>query len=80
MEGNFCINDCKEEKRGQSREGATIVSSSLPDRRCFEKEGASAVGEVGQEDPIVGSGEKEATEGMLVTGEKNEVMGAEGSN
>ena len=28
----------------------------------------------------MGSGEDEATEGMLVAGGKNEVMGAEGSN
>ena len=79
MEGNSCINDCREEERGQSREGAMIESSSSPDWRCFEEEGASAVGEAGQEDPIVGS-EEEVTKETLVAGGKNKVMGAEGSN
>ena len=80
VDGNSCIKDRREEERGQSREGATIESSSSPDRRRFVEEGASAVGEAGREDPIVRSGEDEATEGMLVAGGKNEVMGAEGSN
>ena len=42
--------------------------------------GASAVGEAGREDPMVGLGEEGAAEEVLVAGGKNEVMGAEGSN
>ena len=80
MEGKSCIKDCREEERGRSREGATIDSISSSDRRCFAEERASAVGEAGREDPMVGLGEKEATEKTVVTGGKNEVMGAEGSN
>jgi len=57
-----------------------MESSSLPDQRRFVEEGTSAVGEAGREDPIVGSGEDKATEGMLVAGGKNRVMGAESSN
>ena len=33
VDGNSCIKDCREEERGRSREGATIESSSSPDRR-----------------------------------------------
>ena len=80
VEEKSCIKDCREEERGRSREGATIESISSSDQRCFVEVGASAVGEAGQEDPMVGSGEEEATKEMLVAGEKNEVMGAEGSS
>ena len=55
-------------------------SLSSSDRRRFAEAGASAVGEARREDPIVGSDEVEAAEEMLVAAEKNEVMGAEGSN
>ena len=57
----------------------TILSLSLPDRRCFKEEEASTVGEVGQEDPIVGLEKEEVTKEMLVAGKKNEMIEAEGS-
>ena len=80
VEGNSCTNESREVERGRSREGATIDSESSSDRRRFADTGASAVGEVGREDPTVGSDEVEAAEEVLVTAGKNEVIGAEGSN
>jgi len=80
VEEKSCIKDCREEERGCSREGATIDLILSLDRRHFVEARASVVGEAGREDPMVGSGEEEATEEMLVAGGKNEVMGAEGNN
>ena len=80
VEGNSCTNESREVERGRSREGGTIDSESSSDRGHFADTGASAVGEAGREDPIVGSEEVEAAEGTLVAAGKNEVMGAEGSN
>jgi len=70
----------REEERGRSKERAIIDSASSSDRSRLVEEGASAVGEAGQDDPIEGLDVVEAVAECTTAGGKKEVMGAEGKS
>ena len=73
----------QEEKEKERNEGKGVPSfpchkQALSDQRCLKEEGASAVGEAGQDDPIEGPDVEEAVAGCTTAGGKKEVMGEEG--